>query len=226
MKEVKAQPGQKDAPFTFWVTNSAATDVSVHSASTSCGCTVAKLPSQPWVLKPGESGSLSASMNLLGKHGVVTKTISLNTSAGPQVLTVRTDIPAQPASAMASLSDRERNQMAALTDRQAIFRGDCATCHVEPTIGRTGHKLFVTACGICHTAEHRAAMVPDLSGLKVDTNADYWRTWITHGKPGTLMAAFSKKHGGILDDEQIESLVTYLTTAYPSKVPAPAPTAK
>ena len=231
LKEIKAKPGETEALFTFWVTNTSTTaEASIIAARSSCGCTVAKLPSQPWTLKPGESGSISATMNVLGKHGKVTKTITLETTGGRQVLTVSTDVPTPaPGAALPAMSDRERNQMAALSDRQAIFRNDCATCHVEPTIGRTGEKLFVTACGICHTAEHRAAMVPDLSALKVDTNADYWRTWITHGKPGTLMAAFSKKHGGILDDAQIDSLVEYLVKAYPSKgaaTPTAAPAAK
>jgi cytochrome c553 len=224
VKEVKPAPGAATAEFTFWVTNTSGSDAAINSAHTSCGCTVAKLPSQPWILKPGESGPLTANMNLLGKHGLVTKTITLDTSTGPQVLTVRSDIQGgTPATLPAAVSDRERNQMASLSDRQAIFRNDCAKCHVEPTVGRTGEKLFITACGICHTAEHRAAMVPDLSAIKTDTNADYWRTWATFGKPGTLMAAFSKKHGGILDDSQIESLVEYLVKAYPSKA---APTAK
>jgi hypothetical protein len=35
------------------------------------------------------------------------------------------------------------------------------------------------------------------------------------------MAAFSKKHGGILDDAQIDSLVDYLVKAYPSQVAPP-----
>jgi cytochrome c553 len=222
VKEFKAKPEDKSAEFTFWVTNTAATDAAINSAHTSCGCTVAKLPSQPWILKPGESGSLVANMNLLGKRGIVTKTITLDTSGGPQVLTVRSDIPAGAPVPIPGLDPRQQNQMAALSDRQAIFRNDCAKCHVEPTVGRTGEKLFVTACGICHTAEHRASMVPDLSAIKTDTNADFWRTWTTFGKPGTLMAAFSKKHGGILDDAQIDSLVEYLVKTYPSKVASTA----
>jgi mono/diheme cytochrome c family protein len=221
VKEFKAKPEDKSAEFIFWVTNTAATDTAINSARTSCGCTVAKLPSQPWILKPGESGSLVANMNLLGKRGIVTKTITLDTSGGAQVLLVRSDIPAGAPAMLPGLNPRQQNQMAALSDRQAIFRNDCAKCHVEPTVGRTGEKLFVTACGICHTAEHRASMVPDLSAIKTDTNADFWRTWTTFGKPGTLMAAFSKKHGGILDDAQIDSLVDYLVKAYPSQVAPP-----
>ena len=34
-------------------------------------------------------------------------------------------------------------------------------------------------------------MVPDLHALKTPTNVEFWRIWIAHGKPGSLMPAFS-----------------------------------
>ena len=64
-------------------------------------------------------------------------------------------------------------------------------------------------------------MVPDLSHLKVPTNPDFWRVWITSGKPGSLMPAFAKAQGGPLDDIQIASLAQYLNAIYPSTVPLP-----
>ena len=79
-----------------------------------------------------------------------------------------------------------------------------------------GHELNVSGCGICHDAEHRAAFVPDLRALKHPTNAEHWKQWITASKPGSLMPAFSKAHDGPLNDEQIVSLVNYLTNAMPS----------
>jgi mono/diheme cytochrome c family protein len=36
-----------------------------------------------------------------------------------------------------------------------------------------------------------------------------------HGKPGSLMPAFAKVEGGILSDEQIDSLVRYLSATIP-----------
>jgi mono/diheme cytochrome c family protein len=91
-----------------------------------------------------------------------------------------------------------------------------------------GHELYVSACGICHDAEHRATMVPNLRMLARETNADYWKAMIVLGKPGTLMPAFSTNEGGPLTDEQITSLVDYLVKAIPSAsatqaaIPAPA----
>lgn len=213
-KEVNPKPGENSVNFTFWVTNTGPTEARIDAVSTSCGCTVAQLPSTPWIFKPGDSGPLTASMNLVGKFGLVQKVVHVNTSAGQQSLLVRANVPT-PATSN-TLSERERNQLMTLGDRQAVFKGDCVKCHVEPTVGRTGEKLFIAACGICHISDHRAAMVPDLAAIKTATNADYWRTWITYGKPGSLMPAFAKEQGGILDQKQIDSLVDYLVKHYPS----------
>jgi hypothetical protein len=45
---------------------------------------------------------------------------------------------------------------------------------------------------------------------------------VAHGKPGTLMPAFSAKEGGPLDNSQINSLVEYLTKTYPRPIKQPA----
>ena len=42
--------------------------------------------------------------------------------------------------------------------------------------------------------------------------------WIADSKPGSLMPAFAKKHGGPLDDSQIKSLVAYLTRIFPREI--------
>ena len=71
-------------------------------------------------------------------------------------------------------------------------------------------------------------MVPDLHNLPVTTSEEFWRTWITAGKAGTLMPAFATSQGGPLNDMQIAQLASYLNGLYPSRVPqsaAPAPTA-
>src|SRR4051794_21294143 len=52
MKEQETKPEQAKADFFFSVTNVSASDVVIERVQTSCGCTVAKLPSQPWILAP------------------------------------------------------------------------------------------------------------------------------------------------------------------------------
>jgi hypothetical protein len=59
-------------------------------------------------------------------------------------------------------------------------------------------------------------MVPDLHNLKDPTSEEFWRTWITSGKAGTLMPAFATSQGGPLNDMQIASLAVYLNGTIPS----------
>ena len=47
-KEVNAKPGDPAASFSFVVTNVSDHDVMLNALRTSCGCTVAQLPSTPY----------------------------------------------------------------------------------------------------------------------------------------------------------------------------------
>ena len=204
------------AYFTFWVTNSSTADVTILSTETSCDCTVAESKDDfPWRIGPGENGPLTVRVNTLGNFGTVTRTVAVQSSHGTQVLTARVKIPLRPAPF--NVSVRQQDVMVAKADRQAVFRDRCASCHAWPAVGQTGEALFNKVCGICHNAEHRAEMVPDLAALNHETSADFWRTNIAAGKAGSLMPAFAKSAGGILEGNQIESLVEYLLTKYPSR---------
>ena len=217
-KEVTVPNGTPQAQFTFNLTNISSEVVTITTVATSCGCTVARLPETPWKIAPGANGQINATMNLAGKSGTSQKTLTVNSDRGPKLLIVQATIlpPDATAKPMTEM-DREANQKLAIVDRQGVFKADCARCHVEPTKGLMGQPLYVKACGICHEAEHRATMVTDLHALPYETNAQVWRNWIMHGKPGTLMPAFAVAEGGILSDDQINSLVNYLVVAIPSK---------
>jgi cytochrome c553 len=214
-KEYTTKSGEIIAPFLFNLTNISATEVTVTYVQTSCGCTTAQLPPMPWKIPPGGIGEIPVNMNVQGKSGMVLKTVTLHTDKGQKPLMVKANI-TLPDPKLMSPADRERNQLLAKSDRQAIFKGDCARCHVEPVIGKVGKELYTTACGICHDAEHRATMVPDLQRLPNDTNADYWKLMVTMGKPNTLMAAFAQSQGGPLSDAQVTSLVDYLVATVPA----------
>ncbi|MCU0771065.1 MAG: DUF1573 domain-containing protein [Verrucomicrobia bacterium] len=209
------RPGTPSSSMAFWLTNVHAQPVTVTAVRTSCGCTVPKLPPMPWTLPPGASGQIEVTMNLAGKSGMVIKTVTVTTDQGFDTLYVRTNIEEPPAGVMGQ-SERLRNLQVATANRQAVFQGDCATCHATPALNKMGAELFHTACGICHEAEHRASMVPDLKNLNKETNADYWRTWITSSADGKLMPAFAIENGGILNAMQIESLVEHLVQTMPS----------
>lgn len=215
-KEVTLKPGETNAQFTFSFTNTSTAEVRINAVRTSCGCTVPKLPRIPWPIAAGEGGSFDVVMDLRGKQGTVSKVVTVDSTAGLNQLIVRSIIPEN------EETRRARNQMMALADRQAVFRNDCASCHVVPTIGKHGKELYAAACGICHDAEHRASMVPDLKTLSRPFDQNYWHTWVTKGKERTLMPAFAKSEGGPLSDEQVRSLVEYLTEAFASKASAAA----
>ena len=229
-KEVSVTNGTPAAQFVFNITNISSGDVIINFVQTSCGCTVAKLPSTPWKLAAKESGEISATMQLAGTPpgGTKTKTLTVNTDKGTKAVYVKATVLAEPAT-MGGV-DRTNAQKIAMADRQAVFKGDCVSCHVTPAkdaAGRDkiGKELYTAVCGVCHEAEHRASFVTDLHHITEPTNAEFWRNWIMHGKPGTLMPAFAKSEGGILTDDQISSLTQYLTMAFPSHpvaVSAPA----
>jgi mono/diheme cytochrome c family protein len=223
LKEATVKSSEPAAQFVFNFTNISSSDLTINYVQTSCGCTVAQLPTLPWKIVAGTTGQIPITMSLAGKSGAVFKTITVNTDRGWKMLTVKSTIlPAAPAPMTAG--DRERNTELAKADRQAVFRGDCARCHVEPVVGKMGKDLYTSACGICHEAEHRATMVSDLHALPHETNAEYWKVWIAHGKVGSLMPAFAQADGGPLSDQQVASLVDYLVKTIPSKPGVPAAT--
>jgi mono/diheme cytochrome c family protein len=210
-KSVDAKPGETSATFKFTATNSSDQPVEIVNVQPSCGCTVAETPPKPWVIAPGEKSSFSAVVEFAGKHGKFIKTIYVHTPARSQSLRVTVNIPDSPEAA------RERNRQLASLDRQAIFRGECASCHAAPTVGKMGAELFQAACAICHQSEHRASMVPDLKIAREARDAAYWLRWITEGKEGSLMPGFARRHQGPLSDAQITSLVEYLVAHFPTE---------
>jgi mono/diheme cytochrome c family protein len=206
-----AKPGDKSVDFEFSVTNSSDRPVQIVEIRTSCGCTVAEMPKSPWVLEAGGRGSFRATVDIRGRHGRFSKTMLVASNAGGQVLGVMVDIPEAP-----RLS-REENLQLATGDRQAVFHGACYSCHVEPIGGKQGQRLYQAACSICHEAEPRATMVPDLTVVREPRDAGWWRRWIGEGRENTLMPGFAEKHGGPLSDAQVESLVEFALKHFPTE---------
>ena len=212
-KETICKAGERFAGFTFNVTNVSANDVVILSATTSCGCTVAKLPFQPWILQPQASGQIQVTVDLTNKVGTVKKAVFVAISNAPMqtlsvAATVSLLIPQPP---VMSEEDRMRNIQMAKANAQAIFQGDCASCHVTPAKGKTGATLYSAMCGICHDAGIRqASMVPNLHSLKKSTSFDFWKNTIANGVTNSLMPGFAQANGGPLSDAQINSLADYL----------------
>ena len=210
------KPGEVTAHFTFKVSNVSGSEVVIEDVKPSCGCTMAQMPGKPWHLAPKENSKMEVLVDLRGKTGVLFKEISVLSSNAPALLTVMINIPASSTNGMTrQMVDRIWGRELAATDHQAVFKTECVKCHLEPAFGKSGQPLYQVACGICHEAKHRATMVPDLHALHTEIESDYWKNWVTHGKPGTLMPGFAATEGGPLNIAQINSLVDYLAKTFP-----------
>jgi mono/diheme cytochrome c family protein len=199
--------------------------VTVLNVHPSCGCTTAEVPPSPWILPPGTNTTIRVNVNLAGKRGIVPKSVEITTDRGRMALMVIVNIAPEPPPRPLTDMERAQGVAASKVDRQAVFKGDCASCHAKNLPGKYGQQLFALTCAVCHEANPRASMVPDLHNLKDATSEEFWRAWITSGKAGTLMPAFATAQGGPLTDMQIASLAAWLNVAIPSH-PAPAQASK
>src|SRR5690242_2698973 len=75
-KQFAAKAGDATAVFEFVATNVSKDEVSINALRTSCGCTVAQLPSTPYKLQPGSNVTINVSMSLAGKYGLITKSVT------------------------------------------------------------------------------------------------------------------------------------------------------
>lgn len=218
-KSQHTNAGDKQTIFKFTATNTGTENVIIEDVQTSCGCT-SVMKKSPWIIKPGASDVIEVHMDILGRTGTVTKSVYVFTNLGAQALKVKSIIPLgkgkKSSTNQGKLSERQKNQILALRDRQIVFRGKCAKCHATPTKGLTGRKLYDRACGICHNSPNQASIVPNLAKLNKTMDKIYWEVWIKYGRKGSLMPAFHKSQGGPLDDKQISSLVDYLLKNKPT----------
>ncbi len=209
----------------FNITNYVPAAVTILNVHPSCGCTTAELPPVPWTIQSGSNGQIKLSVNLAGKSGTLFKTVNVATERGKRDLLLRINILPPPPTPEMTEAQRQAGIAAATVDRQAVLKGDCASCHLPKIEGKYGQQLFDAVCAVCHEAKHRGTMVADLHNIKDPTNEEFWRAWITAGKAGTLMPAFATSQGGPLNDLQIASLAAYLNAVNPSHA-TNAPAAK
>lgn len=213
-KDASPAAGQRLADFNFTVTNPTDLEVVITAVQGSCSCTTAKTPPLPWHLAGHAKESIVVSVDLLGKTGTLFKSAIVQAQGYQnQILGVTVHMSDSPEAV------RAHNMQLAVADRQAVFKGDCAACHVTPATGKMGKELFIAACEVCHDptgpGQTRSSMVPNLQALNHPTDYNFWKTMITIGKPGTLMPAFGAAAGGPLTDEQVESLATTLAKMIP-----------
>ncbi len=71
----------------FSYTNTGKSALIIHSATTSCGCTVSKYNSRP--INPGKSGTLEVVFDTEGRSGLQSKTITVNSNAVTPVVLLK-----------------------------------------------------------------------------------------------------------------------------------------
>ncbi len=209
-KSFFGKPGDAEAKFIFTVGNETGAEITIYRIQPSCGCTTVDVPATPWILVPGATGTVRATVDLKDKYGMIEKTLTVDSSLGQETLRLRLFLPAM----TADNNPRTRNQRAALADRQAVFHGDCARCHVPPSAAVSGEAIFKAGCAICHEAPARASMVPNLALPKGGRDEAFWMRWIAEGRPNSLMPAFALKNGGVLSEQQIQDVVNYLVSRF------------
>jgi mono/diheme cytochrome c family protein len=211
-KETNVVGGVDAAHFVFNFTNCASGSVVIQNLQTSCGCTTAQLPPLPWIIPAGASGQIRFTVNLPGKARRRTETATILTGRGSQEISLNVNIlpPDLPAR---SNAERLRDRQIATANRQAIFHGDCAGCHAQSDDDQAGRALYYADCAICHEGKDTDLPMPDLFAIKTPANVSFWLDWIAHGKPGSLMPAFSTADGGPLTEMQIANLARFLNTS-------------
>ena len=180
----------------------------INSVVPSCGCT-AVIP-QAKLVPPGKTTYLHVGLDASLKLGHITKMVDIYSNdprAPHQVLTMK-------AQSIAPKHAKTHNGMVKVKDPLVLFKGDCASCHVQKGIGKMGEELFIADCGMCHGLQAEGGVAPRLNNIDLQnpTTRAYVEDVIRNGsKLNPSMPPYAKAKGGPLDDAQIESLLTYLT---------------
>ncbi|MEM0952257.1 MAG: DUF1573 domain-containing protein [Cyanobacteria bacterium P01_H01_bin.74] len=198
----------------FFLYNIGGKHLRLTAIEPSCGCTLAEASKK--VIPPGGFSQLKIDLDTSLKLGAVRKSI-----------TVRSNDPTQPVidlvvtgEVLAKKAAAHDDIMLQPKDRLALFKGRCATCHVNRGVGKTGKALFLADCAMCHgqQAEGNGTAGPALRHLDFSQPAikQAVHRVIANGSPHTpQMPPFSQEVGGPLTDDEIESLVQFL--AYQSQ---------
>lgn len=211
-KEITAAPSQTTNLFIFWVTNTATTNILIHRVSPECECTTVKLPKEPWLLTPNESAPLYVTINFANQSGQIRRGVEVSSSEGEQHLTIKVNV-----ALTQDIALRQKRLDQARLNRQSIFKGECAACHLDKGKGRTGEELLAADCAICHDTPHQADGIPKLSEVNKITSKVYWKWYLENGGRETIMPSFSVEQGGPLTAQEIDAFADFLNKKFPPK---------
>jgi mono/diheme cytochrome c family protein len=193
----------------FLIYNKGGTHLRISNVETSCGCTVAEVSKK--VIAPGEFSRIGVTLDTSIKLGPVRKKITVfsNDPKRPKLdLFLTGDVIAQKEMGHAQITVMPK-------DKLVLFKGECATCHVQKGIGKTGNALFQADCAMCHGIKAQGNHSAGPSLLRIDFEKEaiqkQMRAIIANGSPHTpQMPPFAKSEGGPLSDDEIDSLISFL----------------
>ena len=166
---------------TVYIKNSGDEPLKIRGVSSSCGCTTLRLKQR--IVLPEKEVELRFVVDTRGKLGLIEKTITLHTNAAdsPHIETMH--FHALPSGMEGA-------------DTQAIFEPPCASCHLDPGVGKSEKELFEAVCAMCHPAGK--------FNLK---NPQALYTMISGGNAHVGMPGY----GEYLTEKQIKSLIFFLS---------------
>lgn len=189
----------------FHLINRGGRSLVILRVEASCGCTAVK-PAKT-LLPPGTATTLAVTLDTSNKLGPVTKTVDIHTND-----------PAHPVTTLKMTANVKADKLdghgkIVVKDPLVLFKGECATCHVDRGRGKTGKALFEADCAMCHGSGAKGGVAP---ALRVTPPVDpatlaRWHKITAEGTPhNPTMPPFSQAKGGPLSDAEIASLVQYL----------------
>lgn len=209
VKDIGTVQTDTKVPAYFLVYNVGGKHLRIKDVETSCGCTVARMSKT--VVAPGDFARIDVELDTSIKQGKVRKQLTV-VSNDPQR-------PRLPLFLTGEVLGKKMEGHAQITlepkDKLVLFKGECATCHVQAGKGKTGQALFQADCAMCHgingQGNHSAG--PSLLNGNYEDEAYVAnaRKVIAEGSPNSpQMPPFAKAQGGPLSDDEINSLVAFL----------------
>jgi mono/diheme cytochrome c family protein len=181
----------------------------VSDVETSCGCTVADVSKH--IIAPGDFTRIKVALDTSIKLGKVRKKITVhsNDAKRPELALFLTgEVLPKPMVGHDQIMLKPK-------DKLVLFKGECATCHVQAGRGKTGKALFQADCAMCHGANaqgnHSAGPSLLVGDYEDEAYRKHIRDIIANGSPNSpQMPPFSKAQGGPLNEDEIDSLVSFL----------------
>jgi len=168
----------------------------------SCGCTAAMMDQSR--IAPHSSSRLHVVFDANNKpEGPIVKSVTITSNSKDK------------SDAMVRIQGRVVKSKLAHKEQMhldGMFQGDCAKCHVDKGKGELGARLYEADCALCHGTKADGKPGPELADAKMMSHTPkQLKTIIENGVNNTAMPAFHTRNKGPLGDEEIASIVEYMS---------------